>query len=247
MDTPKPQHKFTIWNFADHQSPRKPSAADAGARSSPSPPFLDRQRRPVGSAEIRASSRPFRGRCVLPTNVQVSCTTTKIQPEWIDLVYIRKDSIFEALSLNTRIGLELEFFGLIHGALARKTSEGFSISPEIAYHELLIDKLAELHAEAARFEDEKLNFDRLTARITLRNPNCIYRLIGDETVHRAKIVMLSHKLATLRTARIQRAGTRLLLGAGPSYGATVLRSFETGFTAEFDCMLEKLSEDLTFC
>ncbi len=184
---------------------------------------------------------------MLPTNVKLSCTTIKIQPEWIDLVYNRKDSVFEALSLNTRIGLELDFFGLIHGALAKKTSEGFSISPEAAYHELLVRKLAELHAEAVRFEDEKFNLDRLTARITLRNPDCVYRLVGDETIHRAKIVMLSHKLATLRTARIQRAGTRMVLGASPSHGATVLRSFETGFTVEFDCMLEMLSEDLTFC
>lgn len=184
---------------------------------------------------------------MLPTNAKLSCTTTKIQPDWIDLVYNRRDSLFEALSLNTRIGLELDFFGLIHGVLAKKTSEGFSISPEAAYHEVLVRKLAELHAEAVRFEDEKFNLDRLTARITLRNPDCVYRLIGEETIHRAKIVMLSHKLATLRTARIQRAGTRLLLGASPNYGGTVLRSFETGFTVEFDCMLEKLSEDLTFC
>jgi hypothetical protein len=236
VDTPKPQHKFTIWNFADYQSWGRPSTATAGAPLPPPRPF-----------EIRASTHSFRGKCVLPTNVKVSCTTTKIQPEWIDLTYNRKDSNFEALSLNTRIGLELDFFGLIHGALARKTSEGFSISPETAYHELLIRKLAELHAEAVRFEDEKLNLDRLTARITLRNPHCIYRLVDDETTHRAKIVMLSHKLATLRTAYIQRAGTRVLLGASPNYGATVLRSFETGFTVEFDRMLEQLNEDLTFC
>ena len=81
----------------------------------------------------------------------------------------------------------------------------------------------------------------------MRNPDCIYRLVdADQTMYRAKMVMLSHKIATLRTARIERAGTKLLLGVNPSYGATVLRSFETGFTVEFDVMLEDLNENLTF-
>lgn len=201
----------------------------------------------AGSAYIRTTARPFKGRCVLPGNVRLSCTTTRVQPDWIDLIYANKDPNFEALLLNTRIGLDIDFFGLIHGALLSKRSEGFSIAPETAYRDLVANKLAELHAAAMLVEDEKANLDRQTTRITLLNPDCIYRLTElDNVTYRAKIVMLSHKIATLRTARIQRPGTRLILGQKPSYRATVLRSFETGFTVEFEAMLEELNERLTF-
>jgi hypothetical protein len=248
MDAPNPQHKFNIWNLADSQNwGSRSSAVDTGGRLAPARPFADRQRRSLRDPEARATTHPFRGRCVLPSNIKVSCTTIKVQPEWIDLAYNTKDPSFDVLSLDTRIGLELDYFGQIHGALFRKASEGFSISPESAYHDLLVDKLAELRAAAARFEGERSNLDRLTARITLRNPHCVYRLVdADQTIYRAKIVMLSHKLATLRSARIQRAGTRLLLSSTPNCGASVLRTFETGFTVEFDVMLEDLNEDLTF-
>lgn len=244
----KPQHRFSIWNLADYQSRSATITPEGGAPLPPPRPFVDRHRRIVHGAEIRATTHPFRGRCVLPNNVKLACTTIKVEPEWIDLVLGVKDPKFDALPLNARIGLELEFFGLIHGALFRKTSEGFSISPESAYHELLADKLAELHAEALRFEDEKSHLDRLTARITLHNPHCVYRVAdAGGSTHRAKIVMLSHKLATLRTACTQRAGTRVLLGANPGRAATVLRNFESGFTVEFDAPLEELNEDMTFC
>ncbi len=53
-------------------------------------------------------------------------------------------------------------------------------------------------------------------------------------------------MATLRTAQIQRAGTRILLGWPDAHAGTVLRSFESGFTVEFDEMLEELHDNLTF-
>ncbi len=94
---------------------------------------------------------------------------------------------------------------------------------------------------------EKPDADRLAARIVLNNPQCVYRIVGvDNAAYRAKIVMLSHQIATLYTTRIPRVGTRLLLG-NPGHCATVRRAFETGFTVEFDIMLEALSEDMEFC
>ncbi|HLH10498.1 MAG TPA: hypothetical protein VKV77_01325 [Methylovirgula sp.] len=245
--SPKPPHRFNIWSLVELDA-NSPGAPPAAPPALPARPLADLQHRTMQSIETRATTRPFKAKCVMPSNVNLSCTTTKVQPDWIDFAYGNRDPGFEALGIETRIGFELDFFGTVHGALRRKSEKGFSISPEIVYHEILLKKLLELHAEAIRFEEEKSNLDRLTARVTLRDPECIYQLIdGDRTLHRAKVVMLSHEIATLRTARIQRAGTRLLLGSNPGRTATVLRSFETGFTVKFDTMIEALSEDLKFC
>lgn len=80
----------------------------------------------------------------------------------------------------------------------------------------------------------------------MRNPACLYRLFDDATLYQAKIALLSHKVATLRTAQIQRAGTRILLGWPDARAGMVVRSFESGFTVELDEALEALHENLTF-
>jgi hypothetical protein len=203
-----------------------------------------RERHLAGTA-ARVTLRPFGARCVLPNGARLNCETNRVEPDRIEVAYRETPKTGRESLLNAKVGLEIDFFGFVRGVVRNVSQSGFWMAPDIVYHEMLVRKLAELHMTGAT-ENERSNLERLTARITLRNPACVYRLFDDPTLYQAKIALLSHKVATLRTAQIQRAGTRVLLGWPDSRAGQVVRSFESGFTVELDDALEELHENLTF-
>lgn len=252
MDAPvKADHKFNIWNLAGvGAAPERkgPESADAdrpnGVRA---PRGLTDRSRHSAARSVRPTLRPFDGRCVLADGQKLSCKTRRICPERIDIAYKDGGTLSSGLTLAAKIVLDLDYFGVIRGSVQAMSEAGFSLAPDIVYHEMLVAKLAELHGLRSGAESERGDLDRLTARVTLRNPACVYRVVeSDAVIYRAKIALLSHKVATLRTAHIQRTGTRVLLGWPNAIPGTVARSFESGFTIEFDEMLEELHENLYF-
>ncbi len=262
MDTPtKLSHRLNIWSLVNPgeiesrpaEAP-KPSAnvsaagqVQQGPRQSDSLVRGANERRRPSATAARPTTRPFSGKCVLPNGAELTCVTQRVAPERIVLIYTEPGREKVVIPVNMRVGIDLEYFGLVHGVVRDQSESGFSIAPDIIYHEMIVAKLAELHAPGLDLENERNNIERLTARITLRHPVCVYRLVdSDATLYRAKIALLSHKVATLRTAQIQRAGTRILLGWRDAKSGAVLRSFESGFTVEFDQMLESLDENLRF-
>jgi hypothetical protein len=251
----KPAHKFSIWSLvgpgaaAQSRAPEEshaPAAASTPDQTAPAARVLnDRNRRPAGRL-VRPSLRPFGAKCMLPTGAKLSCETKRVEPERIELTYNEQNELGPAL--NMKVGLDLDFFGFVRGTVSASSATGFAMAPDLIYHEMLVAKLAELYTPAGSLDEERSNLDRLMARITLRDPACVYQLMETDTnLYHAKIALLSHKVATLRTAQIQRAGTRLILGRALSYAGTVVRSFESGFTVEFDELLAELHEHLTFC
>jgi hypothetical protein len=251
----KPAHRLSIWNLVNpptsESQGRSPDKAPAqmhvsgGEQLGPATRALSERRR--RSLPVRPSVRPFAAKCLLPNGAKLSCETKRIEPERIEVAYKENGKANTDLPLNIKVGLDLDFFGFVRGTVSDSHKSGFAIAPDIIYHETLVAKLAELYAPDAASDNSRGNLARLMARITLRDPACIYRLIdGDATLYYAKIALLSHKVATLRTAHIQRAGTRLLLGRADAHAGTVVRSFESGFTVEFDELLEELHEHLTF-
>lgn len=254
--TAKPAHKFNIWSLVNPGATARvhaSEAVDAPAVSTPGQAvpavrvLNDRSRRPVGRL-VRPSLRPFAAKCMLPNGAKLSCETKRVEPERIELAYNEQSEADAGVTLNTKIGLDLDFFGFVRGTVSASSATGFAIAPDLIYHQMLVAKLAELYTPAGPPAEERCNLDRLMARITLRNPACVYQLMdADTNLYHAKIALLSHKVATLRTAQIQRAGTRLILGRKLAYAGTVVRSFESGFTVEFDELLAELHEHLTFC
>ncbi len=257
MDSPaKSAHKFSIWSLVSPgavtqgrapESTNVPMPIPASGQTIPAPPELsDRRRRHMGRL-VRPTLRPFAAKCTLANGARLSCQTKRVEPERIELAYNEKKEADARLPLNTKVGLDLDFFGFVRGTVSASSATGFAMAPDLIYHKMLVAKLAELYTPAGSLEDERSNLDRLMARITLRDPACVYRLIdADAGIYYAKIALLSHKVATLRTAQIQRAGTRLILGRAFAYVGTVVRSFESGFTVEFDELLDELHEHLTF-
>ncbi|REF87523.1 hypothetical protein DES32_1146 [Methylovirgula ligni] len=261
MDTPtKPSHRFNIWSLVNpgEVESRPVGGPKAGVSASVTgQPQHPRQsdsfirgandRRRPSTTVARPTMRPFSGKCVLPNGAELTCVTQRVTPERIVLIYNEPGGGKVAIPLNMKVGIDLEYFGLVQGVVRDQSESGFSIAPDIVYHEKIVARLAELHAGGLDLENERDNIERLMARITLRNPACVYRLVdSDTTLYRAKIALLSHKVATLRTAQIQRAGTRILLGWRDAKSGKVLRSFESGFTVEFDQMIESLDENLRF-
>ncbi len=249
MNTPtKPSHKFNIWSLVNSEEvesrpaggqPQHPRQSDSLVRGT-------NERRRASTTVARPTMRPFSGKCVLPNGAELTCVTQRVSPERIVLIYSEPGGEKVVIPLNMKVGIDLEYFGLVQGVVRDQSESGFSIAPDIVYHEMILTKLAELHAGLG-LENERSAIERLTARITLRNPACVYRLVeSDATIYRAKIALLSHKVATLRTAQIQRAGTRILLGWRDAKPGRVLRTFESGFTIEFDEMIESLDENLRF-
>lgn len=249
MSTPtKPSHKFNIWSLVNSEEvesrpaggqPQHPRQSDSLVRGT-------NERRRSSTTVARPTMRPFSGKCMLPNGAELTCVTQRVSPERIVLIYREPGGEKVVIPLNMKVGIDLEYFGLIQGVVRDQSESGFSIAPDIVYHEMILTKLAELHA-GLDLENERSSIERLTARITLRNPACVYRLVeSDATLYRAKVALLSHKVATLRTAQIQRAGTRILLGWRDAKPGRVLRSFESGFTIEFDEMIESLDENLRF-
>jgi hypothetical protein len=252
MDSPtRAAHKFSIWKLAGFGEGAARGANDLAKSDTASPTpvargLTDASRHSPARA-ARPTLRPFSVKCVLPSGLTLSCETKRVGPERIDVTYREARASSLTLSLEAKVALELEYFGVIRGTIRATNDAGFSVAPDVIYHQMLVAKLAELHAPSAGLEDERSNLDRLTARITLRNPACVYRVIeSDAVIYHAKIALLSHKVATLRTAHIQRAGTRVLLGWPHARPGTVARCFESGFTIEFDEMLEELHENLNF-
>jgi hypothetical protein len=252
----KSAHKFSIWSLVSPgatpqgrapEGTHAPAPISVPAQTAPAPRVLsDRQRRPLGRL-VRPSLRPFAAKCTLPNGAKLSCETKRVEPERIELSYNEPNETDTSLMPNTKIGLDLDFFGFVRGTVSVSSATGFAMAPDLIYHEMLVAKLAELYTPAGSLDEERTNLDRLMARITLRNPACVYRLIdADASLYHAKVALLSHKVATLRTAQIQRAGTRLILGRAIAYAGTVVRSFESGFTVEFDELLDELHEHLTF-
>ncbi|MEW6435832.1 MAG: hypothetical protein AB1508_01525 [Pseudomonadota bacterium] len=254
----KPTHRFSIWKLAEPATEsrgRVPEGAAAKANSpaaepsTPVPRPLHARERHSAVTAARATLRPFGAKCMLPNGTKLNCETKRVEPDRIEVAYREipktgRETGRESL-LNAKVGLEIDFFGFVRGTVRNVSQSGFWMAPDIVYHEMLVRKLAELRMTGAT-ENERSNLERLTARITLRNPACLYRLFDDPTLYQAKIALLSHKVATLRTAQIQRAGTRVLLGWPESRAGQVVRSFESGFTVELDEALEELHENLTF-
>lgn len=261
MNTPtKPSHKFNMWSLVNPgEIESRPaeglkSSGSAPAAGQPQHPRQSdslipgtNERRRASTTTARPTMRPFSGKCVLPNGAELTCVTQRVSPERIVVIYNEPGGEKVAIPLNMKVGIDLEYFGLVQGVIRDQSKSGFSIAPDIVYHEMILTRLAELHAGGLDLENERSEIERLTARITLRNPACVYRLVeSDATLYRAKIALLSHKVATLRTAQIQRAGTRILLGWRDAKPGRVLRSFESGFTIEFDEMIESLDENLRF-
>jgi hypothetical protein len=252
MDSPtRAAHKFNIWKLAGLGEAPARGAVDLlkpdATTSAPVARGLTDASRHPSARMARPTLRPFTAKCVLPSGLTLPCETKRVGPERIDVMYTEARVPSLTLSLEARVALELEYFGLIHGTIRATNDTGFSVAPDIIYHGMLVAKLAELYAPSLGLENERSDLDRLTARITLRNPACVYRVIeSDAVIYHAKIALLSHKVATLRTAHIQRAGTRVLLGWPNARPGIVARCFESGFTIEFDEMLEELHEDLNF-
>jgi hypothetical protein len=252
----KSAHKFSIWSLVSPgaapqgrapEGTHAPAPISVPSQTAPAARVLsDRNRRPLGRL-VRPSLRPFAAKCTLPNGAKLSCETKRVEPERIELSYNEPNEADTSLMPNTKIGLDLDFFGFVRGTVSVSSATGFAMAPDLIYHEMLVAKLAELYTPAGSLDEERTNLDRLMARITLRNPACVYRLIdADASLYHAKVALLSHKVATLRTAQIQRAGTRLILGRAIAYAGTVVRSFESGFTVEFDELLDELHEHLTF-
>ncbi|MGP8231247.1 MAG: hypothetical protein ACLQL2_01085 [Methylovirgula sp.] len=262
MDTPtKLSHKFNIWSLVNPGEIEgrpaeglKPSAtvsaagqAQHGPRQNDSLVRGGNDRRRTSATAARPTTRPFSGKCVLPNGAELTFVTQRVAPERIVLIYAEPGRDKVVIPVNMKVGIDLEYFGLIQGVVRDRSESGFSIAPDLIYHEMIVAKLAELHAPGLDLENERNTIERLTARITPRHPACVYRLVdSDATLYRAKIALLSHKVATLRTSQIQRVGTRILLGWRDAKSGIVLRSFESGFTVEFDQMLENLDENLRF-
>jgi len=251
----KPTHRFSIWKLADPIAESRGRAPEGAAAKANSPaaepatpgmrPLHARDRHSAATA-ARATLRPFSAKCVLPSGARLNCETTRVEPDRIEVAYRETPKTNRESLLNAKVGLEIDFFGFVRGVVRNIGQNGFWMAPDIVYHEMLVRKLAELRMAGATAENERSNLERLTARITLCNPACLYRLFDDPTLYQAKIALLSHKVATLRTAQIQRAGTRVLLGWPDSHAGQVVRSFESGFTVELDEALEELHENLTF-
>ncbi len=252
----KSAHKFSIWSLVSpgatpqaHAPERihAPTPISTSGQTTPATRVLaDHRRRPIGRL-VRPSLRPFAGKCTLPNGAKLSCETKRVEPERIEVAYNERNEADAGLTQNTKVGLDLDFFGFVRGTVSAASATGFAMAPDLIYHEMLVAKLAELYTAAGSLDEERSNLDRLMARITLRNPACVYRLVdADVGIYHAKIALLSHKVATLRTAQIQRSGTRLILGRAIAYAGTVVRSFESGFTVEFDELLDELHEHLTF-
>jgi hypothetical protein len=257
MDTPtKPSHRLNIWSLVNPREVESRPADGSKFGASPSAAGQARHGESLGRgaydrhslpSAARPTTRPFSGKCLLPNGAELMCVTQRVAPERIMLVYNEPGGEKLVIPMNMKVGIDLEYFGLVQGVIREQSASGFSIAPDIIYHEMIVAKLAELQAPGAESESERHTLERLTARITLHNPACVYRLVeSDATLFRAKIALLSHKVATLRTAQIQRAGTRVLLGWRDAKPGTVLRSFESGFAIEFDQMLESLDENLRF-
>jgi hypothetical protein len=251
----KPTHRFSIWKLAAPTAESRGRAPESAAAKATSPaaepstpvmrPLHARERHSAVTA-ARTTLRPFSAKCVLPNGARLNCETNRIEPDRIEVAYRELPKTGRESLLNAKVSLEIDFFGFVRGIVRNVSQSGFWMAPDIVYHEMLVRKLAELRLAAATTENERSNLERLTARITLRNPACLYRLFDDPTLYQAKIALLSHKVATLRTAQIQRAGARVLLGWPDSRAGQVVRSFESGFTVELDEALEELHENLTF-
>jgi hypothetical protein len=247
----KAAHKFNIWKLAisgaeperkpvEYSRPAPPDG-NASPRAAPDRP------RHSAVRMARPTVRPFAAKCTLPNGAKCGCETKRVEPERIDVTFKQAAEPKVEVPVNIKVGLDLDYFGFVRGIVSDSHEAGFSIAPDIIYHEMLVAKLAELHALGPGLENERSILDRLAARITLRKPDCIYRVVeSDAVIYHAKIALLSYKVATLRTAQIQRAGTRVLLGWPNAHPGIVARSFESGFTIEFDAMLEDLHEDLHF-
>ncbi len=195
MESPtKSMHKFSIWKLASPGSERGAKAKSNSSDVEQVIPFRAANNRPRHSAVTapRPTNRPFSAKCVLPSGAKLSCEIKHVEPTRIVVAY-KLLSDGGLVEINTRVALELDYFGFVRGTVNDSNEIGFSIAPDIIYHEMLIAKLAELHAPGAGLEDERNNLDRLTARITLRNPACVYRLVdSDAAIYRAKIALLSH-------------------------------------------------------
>ena len=251
----KPTHRFSIWTLANPAAEsRERRSDDVAAKTNPPPggtsspvarPLHDRDRHSA-AASVRGTLRPFDAKCLLSNGIKLNCETKRVEADQIELAYKEPAEASRESLLNTKVGLEIDYFGFVRGVVRQASETGFWMAPDIVYHEMLVRKLAELRAAGAMTDNERSNLERLTARITLRNPACLYRHFDDATLYQAKIALLSHKVATLRTAQIQRAGTRILLGWPDARAGMVVRSFESGFTVELDEALEALHENLTF-
>jgi c-di-GMP-binding flagellar brake protein YcgR len=161
------------------------------------------------------------GRYMLPNRMEYPCQTTDISPGGLHMVAPAKPAV------GDRVIVYLEHLGRIEGAAVRITPQGFAMT--ITATSRKREKFTAQLTWLANRDELGLPEDRRHERIVPRNPRCIVTL-EDGAEHVVRLIDISLSGAAFATDHRFEMGTPVRLGTTP---ATVVRSFDGGYAAEF--------------